>query len=277
MIQKQMSEKEVKERIRQGREFMHHHDREDAVSDQILKKPQPPLVKERMTASAPVSLPKEFSSLTRDMDFLRILTERKSSRIFTRQGISLLQLSFLLWSTQGIRALRGKRYATLRTVPSGGARHPFETYILLQRCEALTKGVYHYLPWTHELELIRELPDSEELISRSLCGQSWASKADAIFYWTCVPYRCEWRYGIFAHRVALMDIGHVGENLYLACSALQLGTCGIAAFEDDVCNELLGVDGEEEFIVYTAPVGTISHKNQKEEAAFYQFVMEEGL
>lgn len=272
-----MEEKEVKERIKQGREFMHHHEREDFLSDQAMKKPQPPLVKERMSAFPAISLPKEFSSLAEDMDFLRILKERKSSRIFTQQGISLLQLSFLLWSTQGIRALRGKRYATLRTVPSGGARHPFETYLLIQRCEGLAQGLYHYLPWSHELEWIKEMPADPAVISRSLCGQSWAVKADVIFYWTCVPYRCEWRYGIFAHRVALMDLGHVGENLYLACSALKLGTCGVAAFEDDICNALLGVDGEEEFVVYTAPVGTISHEHQREEEAFYQFVKEEGL
>jgi SagB-type dehydrogenase family enzyme len=92
-----------------------------------------------------------------------------------------------------------------------------------------------------------------------------------------LPYRCEWRYGIWAHRVAVIDAGHVSQNLYLACVALGLGTCAIAAFDMAVCDALFGLDGEEEFTVYASPVGTISPADQKSEKAFYQFVEDEGL
>jgi SagB-type dehydrogenase family enzyme len=92
-----------------------------------------------------------------------------------------------------------------------------------------------------------------------------------------VPYRAEWRYGIYAHRVALIDAGHMGQNLYLACTGLNLGTCAIGAFEDPVCNRLFELDGEEEYIVYTAPVGTVRESDTAEEAAFYAFVEQEGL
>ena len=68
----------------------------------------------------------------------------------------------------------------------------------------------------------------EDVIDKSLCDQHWVKKSSVVFYWSFVPYRTEWRYGIFSHRGSLVDMGHVGENLYLACSALNLGTCGIA-------------------------------------------------
>ena len=92
-----------------------------------------------------------------------------------------------------------------------------------------------------------------------------------------VPYRAEWRYGIYAHRIALVDLGHIGQALYTACTGLGLGCCGIGAFSHELCNKLFGLDGEEEYIVYTTPVGTIRDCDKEAENAFYQFVKEEDL
>ncbi len=268
-----------KKLITEGRNFMKSFSTssyEDFKSDQDLKLPQPPLVKAAMTDQALV-LPRNFEELALQNDIISLLRERKSSRVYTQQTISLLQLSFLLWATQGIKDIRGKSYATLRTVPSGGARHPFETYLLVQHVEGLQQGAYHYLPMGHKLEFLHPVEDLPPTISVSLDEQSWASKASVIFYWSFVPYRCEWRYGITAHGPALMDAGHVGQNLYLACTALGLGTCAIAAFDRKICDTLFSLDGEEEFTVYAAPVGTISASDQSREKAFYQFVEDEGL
>jgi SagB-type dehydrogenase family enzyme len=268
-----------KKLIAEGRNFMKSFSTspyDDFVSDQQLKLPQPPLIKAPM-AEEVMPLPRNFIDLDLRQDFVSLLTERKSSRVYTQQPISLLQFSFLLWATQGIKDIRGKSYATLRTVPSGGARHGFETYLLVQNVEGLQPGSYHYLPLGHQLEFLHPVEDLPAAISLSLEGQSWASKASVVFYWSFLPYRCEWRYGIWAHRVALIDAGHVGQNLYLACAALGLGTCAIAAFDLAVCDALFGLDGEDEFTVYSSTVGTISPADQKSEKAFYQFVEEEGL
>jgi SagB-type dehydrogenase family enzyme len=268
-----------KKLISEGRKFMKSFATspyQDFESDQQLKLPQPPLVKAPMSDKA-LPLPRNFEDLDLKQDFLSLLTERKSSRVYTRQPISLLQLSFMLWAAQGIKDIRGKAYATLRTVPSGGARHGFETYLLVQNVEGLQPGAYHYLPLGHQLEFLHPVDNLPAAISDSLEGQSWAAKAGVIFYWSFLPYRCEWRYGIWAHRVALIDAGHVGQNLYLACAALGLGTCAIAAFDMAVCDSLFGLDSEEEFTVYASPVGTVSPADQKSEKAFYQFVEDEGL
>lgn len=268
-----------KKLIEDGRNFMKSYSTDaydDFESDQDLKLPQPPLVKAPM-AEQGLPLPRNFEDLAIQNDFLSLLRERKSSRVYTQQSISLLQLSFLLWATQGIKDIRGKSYATLRTVPSGGARHPFETYLLVQNVEGLQPGAYHYLPMGHQLEFLHPVEDLPAAISLSLVGQSWASKASVVFYWSFVPYRCEWRYGITAHGPALIDAGHVGQNLYLASTALGLGTCAVAAFDRQICDSLFSLDGEEEFTVHASPVGTISAADQKHEKAFYQFVEDEGL
>ncbi len=247
-------------------------------SDQELKLPQPPLTKPAMAdESSRIFLPLDFDSLDLKNDLVSLIRDRHSSRIYTQDRMTLSQLSFLLWATQGVKRLRGKSYATLRTVPSGGARHEFETYLLVRKVEGLAPGAYHYLPMDHALEFLHSEENLEETITQTLCGQVWGAKANVVFYWSMIAYRAEWRYGIYAHRPALIDMGHVGQNLYLSCTGLGLGTCGIAAFSHDLCNQVFGLDGTEEYVVYTMPVGTIRDSDKEAEQSFYKFVEEQNL
>lgn len=251
---------------------------EDFESDQDRKLPQPPLTKPPMAdAGARIGLPLDFNGLELKNDLVGLIRDRHSARVYTQKRMDLAQLSFLLWATQGVKKLRGKSYATLRTVPSGGARHAFETYLLVRKVEGLTPGAYHYLPMEHALEFLHPVENLDETITQTLCGQSWGAKANVVFYWSMVAYRAEWRYGIYAHRPALIDVGHVGQNLYLACTGLGLGTCGIASFSHELCNRVFGLDGAEEYVVYTMPVGTIRESDKEAEQAFYKFVKEQGL
>ncbi len=278
MLDKNLQE----ELIAKGRAFMHGFAEndpymEDFESDQDLKLPQPPLVKAPMAGEdARICLPRNFEALETKLDLTELLFQRKSSRHFTGEPMTLLQLSYLLWATQGIKKIRGQSYATIRTVPCGGARHEFETYLMVNQVEGLTPGVYHYLPMEHAVEKIGECENMENTITELLSDQSWGAKANVVFFWSMVAYRAEWRYGIYTHRTALLDAGHICQNLYLAATALKLGTCGIAAFSHDACNRVFSLDGDEEYIVYCAPLGTISLKNtEAEERETYSFVYEE--
>ena len=269
--------------IRKNREFTKGYRENDPYladfeSDQDRKLPQPPLVKAPVTPKETwIPLTRDFSGLIGDKDLNSLIRDRRSVRVYTQETLTLDELSFLLWATQGVKELLGKSYATVRTGPCGGARHEFETYLLIRRVEGVESGAYHYLPMEHALEFLHSVPDMDAAISETLCGQTWAAKASAVFYWSMVPFRAEWRYGIYAHRPALIDVGHVGQNLYLACTGLGLGCCAIAAFSHERCCQVFDLDGEEEYIVYTAPVGTIRDQDRAEERAFYRFVEDEGL
>lgn len=272
-----MDEKEIQERIKAGRRFMHMWEEEpDYQTDQQQKKQQPPLTKAAVS-DVRIDLPINYDDLQMDRDFLHVINSRVSSRVYTEENMSLLTLSCLLWCTQGVKEIRGKSYATLRTVPCGGARHQFETYMAIQHVEGLKPGFYHYLPMTHQLELLEEKEDMAQMITDSLCGQAWGAKASVVFYYSCVPYRAEWRYGIFAHRVALIDSGYISENLYLTATALGLGSCAIGAVNESICDPAFGLDGEEEFIFLAHPVGTIKAEDKQKELDFYAFVKEQGL
>lgn len=272
-----MTESEIKRKIEERRSFCRADiTAETYESDQDKKLPQPPLAKAPVTGNA-VKLPHDFSALDRGESYFSLVNARQSRRVYSGESITLAELSWLLWACQGVKSVRGKKYATLRTVPSGGARHPFEAYILAANVEGLEKGIYHYLPMSHSLELLGTVGDPGETICASLDYQKWAAKAAAVFYWSFVPYRAEWRYGPFAHKIALVDMGHVGQALYLAAEALGLGTCGIGAYAQAECDALLGLDGKDEFTVYAEPVGRYMAADAKEELAFYAFVDEEGL
>jgi SagB-type dehydrogenase family enzyme len=55
----------------------------------------------------------------------------------------------------------------------------------------------------------------------------------------------------------LLDAGHVCQNLYLAVEALGLGTCAIGAYDQAAMDTLLELDGEDEYVIYLAPVGKV--------------------
>ena len=282
-----MTEEAIKQRIETGRRFMARWSQpgdETFESDQQKKLPQPPLVKAAMRETA-IELPKNFEDLELNNDILSVINNRKSSRIYTQETMSLLQLSYLLWTTQGVKDIRGRSYATIRTVPCGGARHEFECYMLIQNVEGLEDGSYHYLPMENKIELLDTKATLEErlgmqyrdLMVATINGQLWGAKSNVIFHYSMVAYRAEWRYGIRAHRTALIDAGHVTENLYIACSAANIGTCAIGSVNPPLCDQIFELDGVEEFSFYGATVGMISESNAQAEKDIYAFVKRDNL
>lgn len=231
---------------------------DQTISDQQKGLPQPPLVKPYDPNGEIVDLPApEKCSLKHD-SLTRAFKERKSQRLYKKASVSLEELSYLLYNTQGIRDYRPGKTATLRTVPSAGARHPFETYLACMNVEGLKRAVYRYLPETHQLLLVREYGDDmEEVVGHTALKQIFVGNCAVTFFWSAVMYRSEWRYPTHAQKVVLIDVGHVCQNLYLACEAIGCGTCGIGAYDQELADQLCEIDSEEEFVVYLAPVGRV--------------------
>jgi SagB-type dehydrogenase family enzyme len=190
------------------------------------------------------------------IDLLSAIKSRKSHRQFTSESLSLEEVSFLLWTTQGLREKTGGIIA-FRTVPSAGCRHALETYLCVLNVTGLEQGIYRYLPLEHQLLVVSQQKHLSARIAAAALHQSFVGKSAVTFIWTTIPYRMEWRYDIAAHKVIAIDAGHVCQNLYLSCAAIKAGTCAVAAYDQDLMDNLLGVDGEDEFTIYLAPVGKI--------------------
>jgi len=164
------------------------------------------------------------------------------------------ELSYLLWCTQGVLGTRGT-YATFRNVPSAGARHALETYLLVNHVEGLRPGIYRYLAIEHKLLRVNLRRGVAEAVTAACWGQQIVAASAVTFLWVAVPYRMAWRYGQRGYRYLHLDVGHVCQNLYLAVQNVGCGACAIAAFRDEDLNRVLGIDGEEQFAIYVATVG----------------------
>jgi len=182
------------------------------------------------------------------------ILRRQSVRQYQNVALTLEELSALLYATQGIKEVLSADTA-LRIVPSAGARHAFETYLIVNRVENLPAGLYRYLPFDGKLAQLDIDPRIGRRAAIACFGQGFIAASAVTFFWTAIPARMEWRYDLAAHKVIAIDAGHVGQNLYLACEAINAGCCAVAAYDQQACDELLGVDGEEEFVIYLAAVG----------------------
>jgi SagB-type dehydrogenase family enzyme len=224
-------------------------------TDQNRGMAPPPLEKPVPDGAQRIALvpPEELQDISA-MDVFSAIARRRSRRAFSKAALTLKELSFLLWATQGIRKIAGPATA-FRVVPSAGCRHALETYLCVFNITGLEQGIYRYLPVEHELALVSQPANLAAGVAAAALGQDFVGTSAVTFIWTAVPYRMEWRYDIAAHKVIAIDAGHVCQNLYTACEAIHAATCAVAAYHQELMDNLLGVDGEEEFAIYLAPVG----------------------
>jgi SagB-type dehydrogenase family enzyme len=228
----------------------------DWVSDQMKGLAMPPSQKACDPAYELIPLPKPNPSILKKPDLLACIGDRKSRRKYSAANLTLDELAYLLWATQGVRKVlpSGRHY---RTVPSAGSRHSFETYLVIQHVEGLKTGVYRYLSFDHQLAYLFTAENLPEKMTALASNQPFVGNSAVCFIWSSIPYRMEWRYGLGSERVILVDVGHVCQNLYLAAESIGCGTCGVAAYEQDKLDQFLGLDGKDEFVIYLAPVGKV--------------------
>ncbi len=239
----------------QGKEFMENTKYENLEkSDQVKKLPQPPLELEAAEGKPVHDLPDPSGVTVNKVDLTDAINSRVSVRAYSDEPLSLDELSYVLWSTQGVKEVT-KRPATLRTVPSAGARHCFETFVLVNRVEGLKPGLYRFLAIDHKLQEVDMSGDIAERVTEGCFGQRFVYNSAITLILTAVRYRMMWRYTERGYRYMHLDAGHVMQNLYLCAEAIDSGACAIAAFYDDQINETLGVDGVDQFTVYVGALG----------------------
>jgi SagB-type dehydrogenase family enzyme len=225
-------------------------DQQKGVAPPLLEKPVP-------EGAVRLSLPAPEEAKLVQADLRECIKARRSRRKFGDDQLSLEELAFLLWATQGVQRFFPKQASSFRTVPSGGARHPFETYLAIGNVAGLQPGLYRYLPFSHELVCLKEETVIMEQAAEAALGQEFIASAAAVFIWSCLPYRTEWRYAQAAVKTILLDAGHLCQSLYLACEAIGCGACAIGAYDQEQMDRLLELDGKDEFVVYLAPVGKV--------------------
>lgn len=239
------------------------------ISDIACGVPQPPFQKVVPENAQIVSLPEINSETAPKADFFTCTCSRISRRLYSNEPLSLFELSFLLWCTQGLKKViggywkylpdgSGRNY--LRPIAVGGCENSYETYIAVNNVIGVETGIWRYLPLTHQIVLLKRIDNLPQRISDTFTNpsqnQSYASKAGVVFFWACLPYRGEWL-NKESHKGMLLDLGHMSHQLYLATEVLGCGCCAIGGYYQEKADELIGVDGEDEFTVLCASVGHV--------------------
>lgn len=221
--------------------------------DQQKGLPPPPLQRPYDSSRPTVALPKAADLVIPPADLRTIMAQRRTLRDYARTPLTLDELSFLLWCCQGVQSADGNR--TLRPVPSAGARHAFETYVLVNNIVGAAPGLYRFVALEHLLVEENMAVTIADDVVKACRNQRQIKAAAVALIWTADAYRMTHRYGERGYRYLHLDAGHACQNLYLAAEALGCGVCAIAAFDDDALNGVLGLDGESQFALYAATVG----------------------
>jgi len=134
------------DRFKEYRNFMKSNFHEEVISDQQKQLPQPPLVKPYNEEDELIDLPEVDRGIVIKKDIYDCIMDRVSHRKYEDKPLRLEELSYLLYLTQGVKSIRGNNYATMRPVPSAGARHPYETYLAVNNVEAYCSKFTGFCP-----------------------------------------------------------------------------------------------------------------------------------
>jgi SagB-type dehydrogenase family enzyme len=183
---------------------------------------------------------------------------RRSIRRFDGQPLSLRELTQLLYFSAGVTGWLDPSEPGLvqpvRAAPSGGALYPIEVYAAVIAVEGLERGLYHYAVDRKGLELL-QLGNPVERLSEATSDFATISRAAVVFVLTGMFGRSHFKYGERAYRFALLEAGHICQNVLLEATALKLGAVAIGGFIDDKINEILDLDGIDEAATYLIAVG----------------------
>ena len=204
-------------------------------------------VKSGMGVGNRIELPEP--SYESEVSIEKAILLRRSRRRYRSDPITLRQLSQLLWAAQGItESTHG-----FRTVPSAGATYPLEVYVVVKSggVEGLKAGVYHYLPKTHEIEVVK-LGDYSRDLMRASIDQEWVGAAPINLVVNAIYERTTRHYGDRGVRYVHMEVGHLGQNIYLQCISLGLACVVVGAFYDEEVKRIVGGAGEPLYVIPVA-------------------------
>jgi SagB-type dehydrogenase family enzyme len=173
------------------------------------------------------------------------LTRRRSARAVAPHSLGLTELGALLKVGYGTHLREAE---VTRPVPSGGALYPLELYVLALDVERIEPSVVHYNPFRHRLETLGTLDPARA--GEALVDPALVEGAAALIVVTAMFWRSRFKYGARGYRFALLEAGHVVQNLALAAAVLELPALPVGGFYDRRLDALVGADGLDEASLY---------------------------
>ncbi|MCG3268321.1 SagB/ThcOx family dehydrogenase [Yoonia sp. I 8.24] len=193
----------------------------------------------------------------------RLASARRSTRAFADTPLALHDFAALLragYKTLGPDKMEGGMQALRRPVPSAGGLYPLEIYALVRNVDGLAKGIYHYDSKADDLEIVHEGPWESQARDAFLTW-SFVAEAPVVLCIGAVFARTQRKYGPRGYRYILIEAGHVTQNLCLAATDMTLSSLCLGGYSDSVLNDLIGLDGLTEAIIYAVGLGAAAHSD----------------
>lgn len=181
----------------------------------------------------------------------RVIQRRRTVRSFKSASLALEQLSQLLWAAQGVTDARGNK----RAAPSAGALYPMDVYAVVGKdgVDGLKAGIYSYNPAAHGVAEV-ETGDWRQAVARAGLSQMWVARAPVSLVITAEYSRVAVKYGHRGVRYAMIEAGHIGQNLFLQAEALGLVAGIVGAFDDENLIQVMKIPESHEPLLIM-PVG----------------------
>jgi SagB-type dehydrogenase family enzyme len=182
------------------------------------------------------------------------IRQRRTATGFANAPLTLDEVATLLRVAAGITQ-DGR--LPLRAAPSAGGLQSVDTYALALNVSRLGSGVYHYVPTRHQVGFIRALRGVEDIWPGLPPGWHGETPALAIVLVARVG-RVQAKYGERGYRFALLESGHIAQNVLLGAVGLRLAATAVGGFFDDAMNSLIGVNGTDETVLYAILLGRLA-------------------
>jgi SagB-type dehydrogenase family enzyme len=181
------------------------------------------------------------------------ILKRRSRREYTKESLSLDQVSQILWAGQGIT----EEKTGFRSAPSAGALYPLDIYLVVGEggVEGLMSGVYQFLPKGHKIKLLQK-GDVRDSLMKTSSGQTFIAQAPVVLVITGEYERTTVKYGERGRQYVHLEAGHAAQNIYLQVESLGLGAVTVGAFSEEEISKILNLPKAHRPL-YIMPVGHI--------------------
>ncbi|MGL4611659.1 MAG: SagB/ThcOx family dehydrogenase [Trueperaceae bacterium] len=183
-----------------------------------------------------------------------LLTRRTKQKAMVSESLHLEELATLLFAGYGITHAGKQEVGQLfRASPSGGGLYPNDIYLAVKNVEGLSQGLYHYHPFKHRLEIL-DVCNVETFLGEMSVHKNVSDSCSVMLFFVSSFWRSRFKYGLRAYRFALLDAGHLAQNILLTANALALEAVPVGGYYDQVIDDALHLDGVTESCIYTLAV-----------------------
>lgn len=227
--------------------------------DLVQRVPEPPAELSVPEGATVIRLISPGSVRVPDITVRKAIKNWEPVTYFSRSSMSLKELSFLLWCTQGLRKT-GSEHLQIRNTPSSGLRYPLETYFVAGEVDDLETGLYRYIPRTHSI--VAESLGSDIPVNMGTASMNFklVTRAAVTFLWVGVPYRSVWALGNRGFRSVLIEAGHTCQALMMAAACIGFRVQPSDLFHDEMMMQVANLDPETQWPVYIASVGKVERE-----------------